>query len=96
MPKSNTTVAGTKYSNPSAYRLLRSRGTRTFSRHQVHIVGRNGRDMHTYRFTFTIYERQSLYALGEAVARFFVMNPRGSISSISVNTLFQTLKQFLR
>lgn len=88
MPKDVNVLRGVKYSSLiSNYRLLRTCGSRTFSRHQVGIIGRTDQYSQKYRFTFTIYERQPLYALGEAVVRFFVNYPKGIISAVEVKTI---------
>ena len=87
MPKPNKSVGEVKYSSLTTS-MPRIIGTRTFSRHQVGIIGRTDQYSQKYRFTFTIYERQPLYALGEAVVRFFVNYPKGIISAVEVKTIY--------
>lgn len=89
MPNNVNVLRGVKYSNLiSNYRLLRTCGSRTFCRFQVSILARFNQESILYRCTYTLYERQPLYALGEAVARFFVAYPRGIISGVEVYTIY--------
>ena len=86
MPNNHKSVGEVKYSSLTTS-MPRIIGTRTFSRHQVGIIGRTDQHSRKYCFTFTIYERQPLNALGEAVVRFFVRWPQGIISAVEVKTI---------